>query len=118
MVWSPLAGGLLSGKYRKGESRMPTAAAPASTSRRSTRTAPGNHRRAARDRRGEGSQRRPDRAFPGCFHQPAVSSVIVGARQADQLADNLGSVRRRADRRGIVPASTSSAVSLPNIPAG
>jgi aryl-alcohol dehydrogenase-like predicted oxidoreductase len=90
MVWSPLAGGFLSGKYN-------------------------------RDEEGEGRRANfdfppvdKDKAFDvidvmrevaearGCtvaqvalawlLKQPAVSSVIIGAKRADQLEDNLGSV--------------------------
>ncbi len=92
MVWSPLAGGLLSGKYTRGQ-----------------------------DDKSEGEGRRakfdfpyvdPDRgwdvidalremadakgktvaqlALAWLLYQPAVSTVIVGAKRADQLADNIG----------------------------
>lgn len=90
LVWSPLAGGLLSGKYRRG----------------------------AKGHEGEG--RRVDFDFPPVdldrayglieamaplaerrgvsiaqialawlLHRPAVTSVIIGAKRADQLADNI-----------------------------
>ena len=89
LVWSPLAGGLLSGKYRRGTSGE------------------GEGRRAAFDfppvevdraydlieamapmaeRRG-GSVAQI--ALAWLLHRPAVTSVIIGAKRADQLADNI-----------------------------
>ncbi|MGZ8311885.1 MAG: aldo/keto reductase [Allosphingosinicella sp.] len=92
MVWSPLAGGFLSGKYsRDNES-------------------PNDARRAAFDFPPVDRERghaivdvlREIAAAKGCsiaqlalawlLHQPAVSSVIVGAKKPEQLADNLGAV--------------------------
>ncbi len=86
MVWSPLAGGFLSGKYQE----------------------PGaDGRRAAFDfppvdlARGDAviAAMRPVAAAHGVsvarialawlLHQPAVTSVIIGAKRPDQLADNL-----------------------------
>jgi aryl-alcohol dehydrogenase-like predicted oxidoreductase len=92
MVWSPLAGGFLSGKYSRGD-----------------------------DDRSKGEGRRAEFDFPPVeldrgyavidamrpiaesrgatvaqialawlLHQPVVSTVIVGAKRADQLADNIG----------------------------
>ena len=90
MVWSPLAGGLLSGKYRRGADK-----------------AEGEGRRAGFDFPPVDL----DRAFPlieamhpmaerrgvsvagialaWLLHQPVVSTVIVGAKRPDQLAENL-----------------------------
>jgi len=91
MVWSPLAGGLLSGKYRLGE----------------------DDRTEGEGRRGKIDFPRVDKALAfdlveamrpmaqsrgvavsavaiaWLLHQPVVSTVIVGARRADQLAENL-----------------------------
>lgn len=92
MVWSPLAGGLLSGKYRKGEEQS------ADGRRASFDFPPVDRDRAwpvidalreiAEAKGGSVAQV----AIAWLLHQPVVSSVIVGARQADQLADNLGAV--------------------------
>jgi len=90
LAWSPLAGGLLSGKYRRGDAGME-----------------GDGRRA----RFDFPPVNLDRAFDlieaiapiaearGCsvaqiaiawlLHRPAVTSVIVGATRQDQLADNI-----------------------------
>lgn len=92
MVWSPLAGGLLSGKYRRNDEGKNQ----------------GEGRRAAFDFPPVDA----DRAYglidamdvmakaKGCtvaqialawlLYQPTVSTVIVGAKRADQLADNIG----------------------------
>jgi aryl-alcohol dehydrogenase-like predicted oxidoreductase len=87
MVWSPLAGGLLSGKY--------------------TRTGEGAGRRAAFDFPPVDKDRAFDLidameaigsskgasvaqvALGWLLYQPVVTSVIVGAKRADQLADNI-----------------------------
>jgi aryl-alcohol dehydrogenase-like predicted oxidoreductase len=91
LVWSPLAGGLLSGKYRRGQ------AAPEGTRRFEGWTEPPVH---DEDRLydtvdalveiGEGhgvSAAQVALAFT--LARPAVTSVIVGARTEDQLRDNL-----------------------------
>ena len=94
MVWSPLAGGFLSGKYTRGddgkaagEGRLNDFALPGTG---------GDKGFAVVD------ALRPIAAAHGCsmaqvalawlLAQPAVSSVIVGAKRLDQLADNLGAV--------------------------
>jgi aryl-alcohol dehydrogenase-like predicted oxidoreductase len=90
MVWSPLAGGFLSGKY--------------------TREGEGEGRRAGFDFPPVDKERGYDvvdvlrelaeakdrsvaqLALGWLLHQKAVSSVIIGAKRPDQLADNLGAV--------------------------
>jgi aryl-alcohol dehydrogenase-like predicted oxidoreductase len=90
MVWSPLAGGFLSGKYTRdgeGEGRRAT-----STSRRSTRSAASTSSIVLRER---GSAQGPQRRLSSRWlaaPPKAVSSVIIGAKRPDQLADNLGAV--------------------------
>jgi len=92
MVWSPLAGGFLSGKYARGDDDR----------------SQGEGRRAAFDfppvdlDRGYGlidAMRMMAEGREGAsvaqialawlLYQPAVSTVIVGAKRADQLADNI-----------------------------
>ena len=101
MVWSPLAGGLLSGKYDLGEAHDTTQGA----GRRATFDFPP----VARDRaRSVVEALRAIAGEKGCsvaqvaiawlLHQPAVTSVIVGAKRPDQLADNLGAVAVDLDR--------------------
>ena len=96
MVWSPLAGGLLSGKYGREQ-------AGAQTNEGSRRTTfdfpPVNRDRADACI----DAMRPIAAAHGVsvaqvalawlLHQPQVTSVIVGAKRPDQLADNLGATK-------------------------
>ena len=92
MVWSPLAGGLLSGKYRRSDEGK----------------SEGDGRRAVFDFPPVDANRAYDlidamdvmAKAKGCtvaqialawlLYQPTVSTVIVGAKRADQLADNIG----------------------------
>ena len=94
MVWSPLAGGFLSGKYSDG------AGGANEKGRRDTRAFP-----PVDQTRGSNvvEAMRPIAAAHGCsvaqvalawlLHQPAVTSVIMGAKRPDQLADNLGAAK-------------------------
>jgi len=93
MVWSPLAGGLLSGKFgrdQKGEDG----------SRRTSFDFPPVHRERAYDcidamrpmaqARGVSVAQV---ALAWLLHQPQVTSVIVGAKRPEQMADNLASTQ-------------------------
>jgi aryl-alcohol dehydrogenase-like predicted oxidoreductase len=91
LVWSPLAGGLLSGKYTD----------PASVEAGSRRQAfdfpPVDPERAQRSIEVMGRIAKAHEvsiariALAWLLHQPQVTSVIVGAKRADQLSDNLRS---------------------------
>lgn len=91
MVWSPLAGGLLSGKYRPDDG-----GAAQGEGRRAKLDFPRIDTALAFDLV---ERMRPMAAARGVevsaialawlLHKPVVSSVIVGARRADQLAQNL-----------------------------
>ena len=90
MVWSPLAGGFLSGKYTReseGEGRRATFDFP-----------PVDKERAydiidvLRELATAKGATVAQLALAWLLHQPAVSSVIIGAKRPDQLADNLGAV--------------------------
>ncbi len=95
MVWSPLAGGLLSGKYDRNQ---PAAAGD----RRASFDFPPVDKERAFDCI---DAMRPIAAAHGVsvaqvalawlLHQPQVTSVIVGAKRPDQLADNLGATAVR-----------------------
>jgi aryl-alcohol dehydrogenase-like predicted oxidoreductase len=89
MVWSPLAGGLLSGKYARDEKK-------AEGNRRATFDFPPVNverafdcidvmRRIADDRKVSVAQV----ALAWLLHQQAVTSVIVGAKRLEQLDDNI-----------------------------
>ena len=89
MVWSPLAGGLLSGKYKAG-------ATTEEGSRRASFDFPPVDRdradlvidamRPLAESRGVSVAQI---ALAWLLHQPQVTSVIVGAKRPDQLADNI-----------------------------
>ena len=93
MVWSPLAGGLLSGKYAsdaKGEAG----------SRRSNFDFPPVDRprcdaciEAMRPIAQAHGASVAQVALAWLLHQPQVTSVIVGAKRPEQLADNLGATK-------------------------
>jgi aryl-alcohol dehydrogenase-like predicted oxidoreductase len=93
MVWSPLAGGLLSGKYGRGQQA-------AEGSRRTSFDFPPVNRDRADDCI---DVMRPIAAAHGVsvaqvalawlLHQPQVTSVIVGAKRPEQLADNLAATQ-------------------------
>jgi aryl-alcohol dehydrogenase-like predicted oxidoreductase len=93
MVWSPLAGGFLSGKYgrdQKGEAG----------DRRTTFDFPPIDKERAFDvidvmrevATGRGVSV-AQIALAWLLHQPAVTSVIIGAKKAEQLADNIGATK-------------------------
>lgn len=89
MVWSPLAGGLLSGKYSREDEK-------GDGGRRAVFDFPPVDKDRAYDvidvmkpiaeARGVSVARI---ALAWLLHQPAVSSVIVGAKRVEQLADNI-----------------------------
>lgn len=91
MVWSPLAGGLLSGKYdRDGES---------GDGRRATFDFPPVNKDRAFDvidvlkpMAKEKDASVAELSLAWLLHQKAVSSVIIGAKKTSQLKDNLKSV--------------------------
>ncbi|AKH43371.1 aryl-alcohol dehydrogenase-like predicted oxidoreductase [Altererythrobacter atlanticus] len=93
MVWSPLAGGLLSGKYRftgdgaEGEGRRSGFDFPPVDLQRAGPLV--EAMRGMAEKRGVSVAQI---ALAWLLYQPVVSSVIVGAKRPDQLADNLASV--------------------------
>ena len=96
LVWSPLAGGLLSGKY--GRDR-PVPEGEAGSRRTSFDFPPVDRERAwacvdvmrpMAEARGVSVAQI---ALAWLLHQPQVSSVIIGAKRPDQLADNLAATQ-------------------------
>jgi aryl-alcohol dehydrogenase-like predicted oxidoreductase len=91
LIWSPLAGGLLSGKYRRGQD------APAGTRRASDWSEPPIYDEdklydtiEAVVEVAEGRGVSPAQvALAWLLDRPGITSVIVGARTDEQLADNL-----------------------------
>jgi len=93
MVWSPLAGGLLSGKFGRDQKGQ-------EGSRRTTFDFPPVNRDRAHDcidaMRPMAQARSvsvAQIALAWLLHQPQVTSVIVGARRPEQLADNLAATQ-------------------------
>ena len=92
MVWSPLTGGLLSGKYKRGQ-------VPDEGRLTGFDIIPVNKERAfdildvlhpmAEEKGATVAQL----ALAWLLNRPAVTSVIIGANKPEQLADNLGSVK-------------------------
>jgi aryl-alcohol dehydrogenase-like predicted oxidoreductase len=103
LVWSPLAGGLLSGKYRRGQS-------PAEGARQLTdwNEPPVRDREALYDivealvEIGEGhAVSAAQVALAWLRDRPGITSLIIGARTDEQLADNLAAadLRLSSDER-------------------
>ncbi|MBT2135226.1 aldo/keto reductase [Croceibacterium sp. LX-88] len=90
MVWSPLAGGLLSGKYdftpegTSGEGRRANFDFPPVDLDRAATLVEAMRRMG--DKRGVSVAQI---ALAWLLYQPVVSTVIVGAKRADQLSDNI-----------------------------
>ncbi|BBC71416.1 aldo/keto reductase [Altererythrobacter sp. B11] len=93
MVWSPLAGGLLSGKYRftdegtEGEGRRSGFNFPPVDLQRAAPLV--DAMRTMGEKRGVSVAQI---ALAWLLYQPVVSTIIIGAKRADQLQDNLASV--------------------------
>ena len=110
MVWSPLAGGFLSGKFTRekhGDQRL--RAARPSTFRRSTRSAPttSSTRCGRSPRRTTPSVARV--ALAWLLQRKGVMSVIIGAKTVEQLDDNLAAADLDADAPRRSQRSTRSA---------
>ena len=95
VIWSPLGWGKLTGKIRRGQPRAArhaartTSPAPARTTRRSGCS--GSSMRSTRWRRKTGKTV-PQVALNWLLQRPTVSSVIIGARNEEQLVQNIGAV--------------------------
>jgi aryl-alcohol dehydrogenase-like predicted oxidoreductase len=110
MVWSPLAGGLLSGKYgreQQGEQG----------SRRTTFDFPPVNKERAWDivdvMRDIAQAREvsvAQVALAWLLHQPQVTSVIIGAKRPEQLADNIRATELRLDASELEKLNAASAL--------
>ena len=111
--WSPLAGGWLTGRYRKGQRPARAHRAPAASRSATTCRCPATSASSTRSTR---SRSWPTR--PGCrsshlalafvLEHPAVTSAIIGPRTMEQLDDLLGARRRHASTTTCSTASTRS----------
>lgn len=113
MVWSPLAGGFLSGKY----SRAQEAAAAEQDSRRQVFDFPPVDKERAYDcidvMREIGAAQGvsvAQVALAWLLHQPQVTSVIVGAKRPEQLADNIGATAVRLSGEELARIDAASAL--------
>jgi aryl-alcohol dehydrogenase-like predicted oxidoreductase len=112
MVWSPLAGGLLSGKYGaedKGPAgaRRATFDFPVVDKPRAFRCVDAMRLVAAKH-----AATVPQVALAWLLSRSAVSSVIIGARNPQQLDDNLGSTRLTLDADDLKALDEVSALPL------
>jgi aryl-alcohol dehydrogenase-like predicted oxidoreductase len=92
LVWSPLAGGLLSGKYKRGEqgaegNRRKNFDFPPVDKERAFNILDTLHPMAESKQRSVAQL-----ALAWLLHQSVVTSVIIGANKLEQLEDNLKSV--------------------------
>jgi aryl-alcohol dehydrogenase-like predicted oxidoreductase len=115
MVWSPLAGGLLSGKYGRDQQ------GEAGSRRTQFDFPPVNRDRAwdcvdamrvIADAKGVSVAQI---ALAWLLHQPQVTSVIVGAKRPDQLADNIAATRvaLKADELAAIDAVSALPAEYP-----
>ncbi|MDR0479245.1 MAG: aldo/keto reductase [Burkholderiaceae bacterium] len=111
MVWSPLAGGLLSGKYGRNQSSAETG------SRRIGFDFPPVHKDRAWDvidamrpiaQAHQASVARV--ALAWLLHQPVVTSVIIGAKRIEQLDDNLAATVLRLSADELAALDKASAL--------
>ena len=119
LPWSPLAGGWLTGKYRKDQ------------------PPPANSRVGRKDRWDDQAEQRANEltwrvidtlvslgeeygktpaqvALNWVFQQPGVTSPIMGARTIEQLEDNLGSTGWALNAKDIEKLNAASAIPLPS----
>ena len=116
VVWSPLGWGRLTGKIRRGQ---PLAEGqPSRTINAGQRPAGGGRVSLSRRRRARtGSRRRPARPcrrspLNWLLQRPTVANVIVGARNEEQLRQNLGAVGWSLTPEQVAKLDTASATTL------
>ena len=92
VVWSPLAGGMLTGKYDEG---VPEGSRFGGNDRMADEWVTEENRKRVRSLRSIADElgvSRAQLALAWVLRQPGVSSVITGATKVSQLEDNLGAV--------------------------
>lgn len=115
VAWSPLAGGLLSGKIRRDRP-------PAEGTRMATQDGPGRHY--PRDQlyavidvlheiAAETGRTVSQVALNWVMHRPTVATVVIGARTEAQLRDNLGAAAFRLTAEQVARLDQVSARPLP-----
>jgi aryl-alcohol dehydrogenase-like predicted oxidoreductase len=114
LPWSPLGGGFLSGKYRKGQP-PPAGTRLDQWKDRWGRFDTDRHWRilAAVDRVAEATGSNPSRvALAWLLRKPTVTSVIFGARTVEQLQDNLGAAELTLSDEQLAALDEASAFDL------
>jgi aryl-alcohol dehydrogenase-like predicted oxidoreductase len=101
IVWSPLAGGWLSGRYRKG-AEPPTSSRADRLPQRFDLSIPGNQRKLeAADALGQLADEvgipLVELALAWAIHHPAVTSAIIGPRTMEHLESQLGAAELELD---------------------
>jgi voltage-dependent potassium channel beta subunit len=93
-VWSPLASGALTGKYRDGIPEESRAALPGYEWLRDLITSPANHSQVRRvvDLAEELGCTPAQLAIAWCAKNPNVSTVITGASRVEQVQENMGAL--------------------------
>ncbi len=118
LPWSPLGGGLLSGKYQPG-------AAPAADTRAADTTPSAVLMRlriqearnfavaqAVHDVASDLGKSMAQVALNWVLHQPGVTAPILGARTVAQIEDNLGAIGWRLDDASVARLDDASAIPL------
>jgi aryl-alcohol dehydrogenase-like predicted oxidoreductase len=114
LPWSPLGGGFLSGKYRKGQAPPAGARLDQWKDRWSRFDSDRNWRiLAAVDQVAEETGSRPTQvALAWLLRKPTVTSVIFGARTLEQLEDNLGAAALQLSDEQVKALDQASAFEL------
>ena len=122
MVWSPLGWGRLTGKIRRGQplpqtsrlqSKLVTDIGPQVADEYLYKVVDALDAVAA-----ETGKTVPQIALNWLLQRPSVATVIIGARNEEQLRQNLGAVGWNLDRRSRSPSSTPPAPPRPPTPTG
>ncbi len=119
IAWSPLAGGWLSGKYRRGQPAPPDSRVGRADrwddlpeQRESERT--WQIIDALNEVSGECGKSISQIALNWLLQQPGVTAPIIGARTLTQLEDNLGSVGWSLNAEQIAKLNAASSIPLPS----
>jgi aryl-alcohol dehydrogenase-like predicted oxidoreductase len=115
IAWSPLEGGWLSGKYRRGMSGPPAGTRAAGNGSWAARDNPHTWRvlDAVRAVAEETCKTPAQVALRWLLEQPAVTAPIFGARTLDQLHDNLGATGWALTEAQLAALTAASEVAVP-----
>ena len=117
VVWSPLGWGRLTGKIRRGRSLPEVSRLQSELARDKGPQVPPEHLYRVVDALDEVARETgrtvPQIALNWLLQRPSVASVIVGARNEEQLRQNLGAVGWQLTREQIARLDAASTVPLP-----